>query len=100
MKLTHLVNTVTGLLLLLYPVFVWFGLNRFEPKFVAFFLIAILLFRTLSNRLLPFSKQSLLSTTLTVTLLSGIILLCFFVFSNRLLLLKFYPVMVNASLLL
>lgn len=39
------VSTVVGLLLLLYPVIIYYGLTEFEPRFVAIIVMAIVLLR-------------------------------------------------------
>ena len=87
-----LVNSVMALSTLLYPFAVYFGSGYFEPWKMAALLIALLLVRfTISYSRKHWS---------TPLLLAGIGYCLFAMWSNQLVALRFYPVLVNALTLL
>jgi uncharacterized membrane protein len=74
---------------LLYPLAVWFGLTRFEPRWVAVFLLSLALLRAIASR----EKVWLVAAAGAC----GLVLASWF--SNDGLPLKLYPVLVNLALL-
>lgn len=74
---------------LLYPLAVWIGLARFEPRWVALFLLALALLRAIASR----EKVWLVAAAGAC----GLVLASWF--SNDGLPLKLYPVLVNLALL-
>ena len=74
---------------LLYPLAVWFGLARFEPRWVALFLLALALLRALASR----EKVWLAAAA------GACVLVLVSWFRNDGLPLKLYPVLVNGALL-
>ncbi|MET3132932.1 putative membrane protein [Oxalobacteraceae bacterium GrIS 1.11] len=85
-----LLNVLTGLLTLLYPLAIWFGHGRVEPRW-----LAILLLLAAASRL-PALKLSVLARWSAAGALA---LVACAVWSNLLLPLKLYPVLVNCALL-
>ena len=73
---------------LLYPLAVWFGLARFEPRWVAMFLLALALLRAIASR-----EKVWLAAAAGAC---GLVLASWF--SNDGLPLKLYPVLVNLAL--
>ena len=85
------INGVTGLVTILYPLAVYFGINYFEPWKIAAILIVLLLMKlatTYSDN--HWSKP---------VLLAGTVYFGFAVWSNNPVSLRFYPVLVNALML-
>lgn len=74
---------------LLYPLAVWFGLARFEPRWVAMFLLGLALLRAIASR-----EKVWLAAAAGAC---GLVLASWF--SNDGLPLKLYPVLVNLALL-
>ena len=103
-KVLTSVFVITGVC---YPLVVYFGLTRFEPRFVAFFLVAVLVLRVFwGNELGSAYKKTIQSgfnitkyCYLTIILL--VLALILYTFgSNQAGGLKLYPVIINFSLLL
>jgi uncharacterized membrane protein len=94
MKLTVLGKALSGVALLFYPVLVFLGLKLFQPQMIVFLLITVLVIKLLANPGALFTAQSYLIAVILACILIG-----YYIVSNKLLLLKFYPVMVNAGFL-
>ncbi|MDD5578979.1 MAG: hypothetical protein PHY16_06825 [Methylobacter sp.] len=86
------INGVTGLLTLLYPLAVYFGINYLEPRQIAAMLIILLLIRL--------SASYSGTQWITPLLFAGIGFCGFAIWSNDLVTLRFYPVLVNGVMLL
>lgn len=86
------------ILVVVYPLAIYFGIQHFEPKFLAIFLLAVLILRLVSSN----------KTTLAVTnnnskyliFFAGLVLMGVSFYFNSLDSLKLYPVLVNLSLLI
>lgn len=78
------------LLTLLYPLLIYLGIERFEPRWLALLLLALALLRALSSRQSWWWFAALGAALLAALSMSG----------NSLLPLKLYPLMVNLVLLL
>ncbi|MEQ1530447.1 MAG: hypothetical protein ABL925_14120 [Methylococcales bacterium] len=87
-----LVNSVIGLATLLYPLAVYFGSRYFEPWKIAAILIVLLLVRLAGS----YGRKQWSMPLL----LAGIGYCLFAMWTNQLGALRFYPVLVNALLLL
>jgi len=88
MRLT--LNALVGLLTLLYPGAVYFGIQYLEPWLIALFLSGLLLAR--------FAMSG--SPWMKPLLVAALVYAGFAVWSNQLIALRFYPVVVNAAMLL
>ena len=88
--LAAVVPVVAVVLTLLYPIVIWFGHGRIEPRWLAGVLLV-----TAATRF-PSLKINLLARCLVV---GALLLVAAAVFSNLLLPLKMYPVLVNGALL-
>lgn len=87
---------VSNLLIILYPPVIFFGLSYFEPRYLAVYLVLILILRfslESSNRKLLGTRATIIFTLLAL----GLVLFTFV--SNRLDGLKLYPVIISFSLL-
>ena len=85
-------RAVTGLAVLatlLYPVAIWLGLARFEPRWVAMVLLAVAILRAVVSRQLVWRLASLGALVLVIATWTF----------NDGMPLKLYPVLVNAALL-
>jgi len=78
-----------GLLTLLYPVVIYFGLGHFEPRWLALFLLLIAVVRAVVGRDRLWLAAAAGATVLVVVSMLG----------NQALPLKLYPVLVNAVML-
>lgn len=88
------INILVGLLVLAYPISVYFGLNYFQPKTMGLGLVVFMLLRFFVQ-----GKQLLkLSTQLLPILIIGSILGLAVYLSNSSLLLKLYPSLISLSL--
>ncbi|TQV87863.1 hypothetical protein [Aliikangiella coralliicola] len=85
-----------AILVVLYPLVIYFGLNHFEPKFMAIILAAILVLRYFSRKKMRSNAES--NTLIIVTFL-GITLVVITVISNSVQGLKLYPTIVSFSFL-
>jgi uncharacterized membrane protein len=85
------VNIVTGMLTLLYPLAVYFGIHYFEPWKIAGILIMVLLTKL--------SINSSDSQWLRPLLIAGLCYCGFALWNNNLVSLRFYPVLVNGVML-
>ncbi|MCP3140984.1 COG4648 family protein [Pyxidicoccus xibeiensis] len=85
----HLRPALVGLLTLAYPVLVYFGLGRFEPRWMALPLVGIAVLRALATR----EKVWLAAAG------GAFVLAAATLFGNHALPLKLYPVLVNTLLL-
>ncbi len=83
-------NALIGLLTLLYPAAVYFGIQRVEPRWVALLLCAVLLLRLffVANR------------PARPLLIAGVAYAAFAFWSNQSITLRFYPLVVNAVMLM
>ncbi|MGZ8186201.1 MAG: hypothetical protein ACXWTL_07130 [Methylobacter sp.] len=86
------INSVTGLLTLFYPFAVYFGINYLEPRQIAAMLVILLLIRL--------SASYSAKYRITPLLIAGIVYCGFAIWSNNLVTLRFYPVLVNEMMLL
>ena len=84
-------NITIGLLTLLYPFAVYFGINYFEPWKIASFLVGLLVIRLVAS----VSVKHWSSPLLVV----GIAYCAFAIWNNELATLRLYPVIVNAGML-
>ena len=87
-----ILNSVIGLLTLLYPFAVYFGIQYLEPWKIACLLIVLLGIRLIASYSVKHWSSPLL--------MLGMIYCGFAIWSNELVTLRFYPVMVNAAMLL
>jgi len=97
-------KVIVGLLVAIYPIAIFYGLDNFEPKFLAFLLGILITIRYLSsnriaNKLGGDATQSKDKKITTLVFSFSVILIILSVFFNSLPLLKLYPVLVNLSLL-
>lgn len=83
-----LLKVIIGILVLLYPLAVYFGLQVFEVKTLGVLLLGVLIFR------LFLSKESVTKQLIAVSC-GGILLAGIIVFTNDALYLKLYPVLMN-----
>ena len=84
-------SVALGIVFVLYPLIVFFGLKWFEPSILALVLMGLALLRYY------FSKKKLPIPFLNVVGIVAIFLLCFSAFANSALLLKLYPVVISLS---
>jgi uncharacterized membrane protein len=86
------------LLVVVYPLAIYFGIQYFEPKFLALFLLAVLILRLVT------SEQSKAPTASTksklIIFFAGLCLIVVSFYFNSLEALKLYPVLINISLLI
>lgn len=85
-----LLTVLTGALTLLYPLAIWFGHGTIAPRWLAGLLLLTVATRLPAFKLSPLARWSALA---------GLALAAAAVFSNAVLPLKLYPVLVNATLL-
>ena len=85
-----------SLLVIVYPLVIYFGLNYFEPKYLVVFLCLILLVRFFSGNSQSLFNERKQQVAITI---AGIAIVIFTLFSNSLSGLKIYPVLVSVSLL-
>ena len=85
------ISGVTGLLTLLYPWAVYFGINYFEPWKIAGILIVLLLIKLVTSYSDNHRSRPLL--------LAGVIYFGFAIWSNNPVSLRFYPALVNGVML-
>lgn len=84
-------NSVIGLLTLAYPFAVYFSIQYFEPRVIAAALVALLSIRlALSRSARHWSAP---------VLLAGILFCGFAIWTNRLLTIRFYPVLISLAML-
>lgn len=86
----QIISVGIGMLTLMYPPAVYFGLQYFEPRILAVLLCALLLLR-LAAANSPWTRP---------LLIVGLCYGAFAVWSNQSVALRFYPVVVNAAMLL
>lgn len=87
---------ISSLLIILYPLAIYFGLTYFEPRYLAAYLVLILVLRfslDSSSRALIGIKAAIIFAAI------ALMLVVFTLFSNRLDGLKLYPVVISFSLL-
>jgi uncharacterized membrane protein len=82
-------HLIVGLLTLLYPLLVYFGLGHWEPRYLALLLAAVAIARALATR----------DTMWRVASAGALLLAAVSVWGNHALPLKLYPVLVSAVLL-
>lgn len=87
---SRLSAVVLALVTLLYPFLVWWGMTRFEPRWLAMLLLGIALLRAWSTRQKVWWLVAALACVLAVVAWWG----------NTLLPIKLYPVLVSAALLI
>ncbi len=85
-----------GILAVAYPVAIFFGLQYFEPKYLALFLAAILLLRFLSSGR---KSDSVSKKQVLILSVIGSLIVLFTWYSNSTSGLKLYPVLINAAFL-
>lgn len=86
-----LLNSITGLLTLLYPLAVYFGVNYFEPWKIACMLIVLLIIRLFISYSEKHWSRPLL--------FAGVLYCGFAIWNNDFITLRFYPALVNAVML-
>jgi uncharacterized membrane protein len=86
------------ILVVVYPLAIYFGIQHFEPKVLALFLLAILILRLISSNQTTQAVANSSSKYLVFT--AGLILMGISFYFNSLETLKLYPVLVNLSLLI
>ncbi len=86
------------ILVVVYPIAIYFGIQHFEPKFLALLLLAILILRLLS----PSKSQQALASPKSkyIIFFAGLLLIGASFFFNSLEALKLYPVLINLSMLI
>jgi len=87
-----IINSIIGLLTMLYPFAVYFGTQYLEPRKIAVILMILLGIRLLASYSVKHWSSPLL--------LAGIAYCGFAIWSNELLALRFYPFIVNIVMLL
>lgn len=85
-------NGIIGLLTLLYPFAVYFGIKYFEPWKIASFLVGLLAIRLVASVSIKHWSSPLL--------LIGMLYCAFAIWTNELSTLRLYPVIVNVGMLL
>lgn len=88
----RLLNCIVGGILILYPLAVYFGIQYLQPWEIASVLLATLILRLAITRI----NSTRLSPLL---ILLGIVFCILAMWSNNLITLRFYPVMINFGLL-
>lgn len=83
-------------LVAIYPLVIYFGIQHFEPKILALFLLVVLALRYFSSTTSPVGGN----TSKLVVLGLGVLLISLTFYYNSLGALKLYPVLVNSSLLI
>jgi len=86
-----ILNGVTAMLTMLYPLAVYFGINYFEPWKIAGILIALLLIKLVTSYSDNHWSKPLL--------MAGVLYCGFAIWSNNLVSLRFYPALVNGVML-
>lgn len=86
-----MINSLIGVLTMLYPLAVYFGTQYLEPWEIAAILMVLLGVRLLASHSIKHWGSPLL--------LVGMVYCAFAVWSNGMLTLRFYPVIVNAAML-
>ena len=89
-KIARLGYGLIGLLTLLYPAAVYYGIQYFQPRMIAIGLAVLLLIRL----------AAITDKIARQILLIGVVYACFAAIGNQAFALRFYPVLVNALLLL
>ncbi len=85
-------------LVVIYPLAIYFGVQHFEPRFLALFLLAVLILRLISSNQ---TNQAISSSRSKYLIFSaGLALMGVSFYFNSLESLKLYPVLVNVSLLI
>ncbi len=87
-----MINSVIGLLTLLYPFAVYFGIRYLEPWKMASILVVLLSIRLIASCAAKHWSSPLLMV--------GMVYFSFAIWSNKLLTLRFYPAIANAAMLL
>lgn len=87
-----LINSLIGLLTMLYPFAVYFGTRYLEPWKIACILIVLLGLRLIASCAVKHWSSLLLMV--------GLVYFAFAIWSNELLTLRFYPAIANAAMLL
>ncbi len=92
----RLLNILVSLLVIIYPVSVYFGLNYLQPKMMGLGLVGLMLLRFIAQ-----GKQFLqISSQLLPILIVGCLVGLSVYFSNSSLVLRLYPCLVSLSLLI
>lgn len=92
--MTFMLNGLLGLLVLLYPLAVYYGLQRWDTRTIAIVLILVMVMR---GAFALGTKSAMGRNTLWLVIAAIVILTLVFVF-NEIIYFKFYPVIVNVSL--
>lgn len=87
-----MINGIIGLLTLLYPFVVYFGTQYLEPWKIAVFLVILLSIRLIASAAAKHWSSPLF--------LVGLLYFGFAIWSDKLLTLRFYPVIANAAVLM
>ncbi len=90
------IKSLGSLLIIIYPLVIYYGLNYFEPKYLVIFLGVILLVRFITSKSQPLFSEGKQQIAIIIT---GVAIIIFTLFSNSLSGLKVYPVLVSISLL-
>ena len=98
-------KAIAALLVAIYPIAIFYGLDNFEPKYLALLLGVLITIRYLSsnriaNKLVAGSSQVKENKIAELVFFFSVALIVLSVFYNSLPLLKLYPVLVNLSLLI
>lgn len=89
----HLLNTLAVVLLVLYPIGVYFGVKHYEPRLLGLFLLMVLLLRA------ALSFDAIKNAQGLSPLLAGAVLCFFITVFNNVFFLKLYPVLMSCIFL-
>ncbi len=87
---------LTATIVAIYPFAIFFGLEHFQPRYLAILLLVVLIIRILSSNKLEAMNKKISRAALFITALLILIIVIF----NSIDVLKLYPVLVNLTLLL
>jgi uncharacterized membrane protein len=87
-----IINSLIGLLTMLYPFAVYFGIRYLEPWKIASILVALLSIRLIASYAIKHWSSPLL--------IVGMVYFSFAIWNNEILTLRFYPAIANAAMLL
>jgi uncharacterized membrane protein len=95
-KVNALLYIILSILLITYPFIVYFGIQYFEPRYVGFLVLVLLLLRfwVMRQQIVWKNVKPLIPITIAGSALCLMIML-----SNHLTMVRFYPVLINLVLL-
>jgi len=89
--MSKLIGSIIACLMLLYPVAIYFGIQYFQPWKIALILMLLLTVRLMTTRIDSLGNKILLLLCLAYSALA--------IWSNNLITLRLYPILVNVGLL-